>query len=115
VATLILAATITGSAAAPLSAQSPIDVYELIDYRLRALVFDWFVQANGRVVEITRHDSVFTYAPLVTKEVALSGGAVTQAAGPMARLLKPRRADCRARRGIPGTAAVIESLIRSKH
>lgn len=85
-ATLILVATITGLATLPVVAQAPIDVYELADYRLTSPVFERFVQATGRVADITEHDPAFTYAPLFTKDVALSGDAVAQAAGLVARL-----------------------------
>jgi hypothetical protein len=67
-------------------AQAPIDVYELADYRLTPEVFERFVEASGRVAAVTRDDSVFTYAPLFTKDVALSDDAVTAAAGLVARL-----------------------------
>jgi hypothetical protein len=72
--------------AVPISAQSPIDVYELADYRLTTEVFERFVKANGPIVEIIERDSTFTYAPLFTKELALSGDAVAEAAGLVARL-----------------------------
>lgn len=84
--TSIIAATIAGLLTIPTSAQSPIDVYELADYRLTTEVFERFVEANGRVVDIIDHDSAFTYAPLFTKELALSGDAVAEAAGLVARL-----------------------------
>ena len=67
-------------------AQAPIDVYELADYRLTTDVFERFVQASGRIADATRDDSAFTYAPLFTKDVALSGDAVAEAAGLVARL-----------------------------
>ena len=85
-ATLFLVATIAGLVTVPVTAQSPIDVYELADYRLTTEVFERFVQANGRIVDITQHDTSFTYAPLFTKNVALSGDAVAEAAGLVARL-----------------------------
>jgi len=85
-ATLTFVATIAGLGTVPVTAQSPIDVYDLADYRLTTEVFERFVQASIRVIEITRHDSSFTYAPLFTKDVALSGDAVTEAAGLAARL-----------------------------
>ena len=68
------------------SAQSPIDVYELADYRLTTEVFARFVQASGRIADVTRSDSAFTFAPLFTKDVALSGDAVAEANGLVARL-----------------------------
>src|SRR4030095_9070851 len=61
-------------------------VYEFADYRLTTDVFERFVQANGRIVDITSRDASFTYAPLFTKDVALSGDAVAEAAGLVARL-----------------------------
>ena len=67
-------------------AQAPIDVYELADYRLTTEVFERFVQASSRVADVTRGDASFTYAPLFTKDVALSGDAVAAAAGLVARL-----------------------------
>ena len=70
----------------PVTAQAPIDVYELADYRLTTEVFERFVQASGGIVDITSHDASFTYAPLFTKDVALSGDAVAEAAGLVARL-----------------------------
>jgi hypothetical protein len=84
--------TTIGSAAGTLllamavSAQSPIDVYELADYRLTTEVFERFVQASGRITDVTRNDSAFTFAPLFTKDVALSGDAVAEANGLVARL-----------------------------
>lgn len=72
--------------AAVLSAQTSIDAFELADYRLTADVFERFVQANTRIVEITRTDPVFTFAPLFTKTVILSGDAVIAASGLAARL-----------------------------
>ncbi len=74
------------AARSPVEAQAPIDVYELADYRLTAEVFERFVEASSRIAEITRDDSSFTYAPLFTKELALSGDAVSEVAGLMARL-----------------------------
>lgn len=69
-----------------LSAQAPVDVYDLADYRLTEPVFEQFVRATGLIAEITRHDPAFTYAPLFTKDVALDGDAPTAAAGLAARL-----------------------------
>jgi hypothetical protein len=68
------------------AAQAPIDVYELADYRLTTEVFERFVQASGRIAEITSHDALFRYAPLFTKNLALSGDAVAEASGLVARL-----------------------------
>jgi hypothetical protein len=86
VAILMFVATIAGLVTVPVTAQSPIDVYELADYRLTTDVFERFVQANGRIADITEHDSSFTYAPLFTRDVALAGDAVAEAAGLVARL-----------------------------
>ena len=69
-----------------MSAQTSIDRYELADYRLTTEVFERFVQASSHIVEITRNDPVFTFAPLFTKTIALSGDAVIAASGLTARL-----------------------------
>ena len=81
-------APISAVGQAPISAaeQAPINVYDLADYRLTSEVFEHFVQASGRIAEITQHDSAFTYAPLFTKDVALDGDAVAMASGLIARL-----------------------------
>jgi hypothetical protein len=84
-ATLLFVGIIAGGAVSP-DAQAAVDVYELADYRLTAEVFERFVQASGRIADITRDDASFTYAPLFTKELALSGDAVSEVAGLMARL-----------------------------
>lgn len=67
-------------------AQSPIDVYELADYRLTTDVFERFVQASDRIADVTRDDASFAFAPLFTKDVALADDAIAAAAGLMARL-----------------------------
>jgi len=72
--------------AAQTSAQTPIDEYELADYRLTADVFERFVQASSRVSEIARTDPIFTFAPLFSKTVTISGDAVIAASGLAARL-----------------------------
>jgi hypothetical protein len=82
---MVLAATMM-LATAPVAAQSPIDIHELADYRLTTEVFNRFVQANRRIVDVVERDSVFIDAPLFTKDIALSGDAVEEAAGLMARL-----------------------------
>jgi hypothetical protein len=86
VITLLLIGTIAVDSG-PVEAQAAaIDVYELADYRLTAEVFERFVQASGRIAAITREDPSFTYAPLFTKELALSGDAVAEAASLVTRL-----------------------------
>jgi hypothetical protein len=85
-ATLAIVAVMAGLTTIPVIAQSPIDVHELADYRLTTEIFERFVQANGRMVDITQDDSAFIDAPLFTKDVALSGDAVAEAAGLVARL-----------------------------
>jgi hypothetical protein len=69
-----------------LHAQAPIDVYELADYRLSTDVFERFVQASGRIADVTRDDASFEFAPLFTRDVALSDDAVAAAAGLLARI-----------------------------
>ena len=69
----------------PAAAQTPIDVYDLADYRLtRDIRTVRAGQPSHR--EITRHDPAFTYAPLFTKDVAVDGDAPTMASGLAARL-----------------------------
>jgi hypothetical protein len=85
-ATVLAALAIAFVTLASPSAQTPIDAYELSDYRLTMDVFERFMQASTRVVDITRTDPVFTFAPLFTKSVALSGDAVIAASGLAARL-----------------------------
>jgi hypothetical protein len=85
-ATLMCVAAMAGLVTGPVSAQSPIDVFELADYRLTTEVFERFVQASGRIVDVTQQDPSFTYAPLFTKDVAMSGDAVAEAAGLVSRL-----------------------------
>ena len=63
-----------------------LNVYDLADYRLTPEVFEQFVQASRNIGPITRTDPAFTYAPLFTKEVALSGDAPAMAIGLTARL-----------------------------
>ena len=82
----IAAAVLIASIVSPAAAQAPIDVYELADYRLTTEVFARFVQASRRVGDITREDSAFTFAPLFTKDLLLSGDAVAGVNGLMARL-----------------------------
>lgn len=86
IVTLLLAGTLAWPLTGLVRAQSPIDVYELADYRLTTEVFERFVQATERIANVTRDDASFTYAPLFTKNVALSGDAVAEAAGLVARL-----------------------------
>jgi hypothetical protein len=77
----------TGALLPPIvHAQAEIDVYELADYRLTPDVFERFVRASRRVTDITRDDATFTFAPLFTKDVALSGDAVAAVAGLVARI-----------------------------
>ena len=83
---LIVAVVLAAGHPVSSSAQAPIDVYDLADYRLTPNVFKQFVEASRKVGEITRSDSQFTFAPLFTKEVVLSGDAVAMATGLVARL-----------------------------
>lgn len=83
---LVLVALISWTATGLAAQQASIDVYDLADYRLTQPVFDQFVKASSRVAEITRRDEAFRYAPLFTKDVALSGDAAAMAQGLAARL-----------------------------
>jgi hypothetical protein len=82
---LLALAAITQLAIVPAAGQA-IDVYELADYRLTPEVFARFVEASGSIADITANDASFKYAPLFTKDLALSGDAVAEAAGLVARL-----------------------------
>jgi hypothetical protein len=84
-AALLVVVTIAGFVA-PVAAQTRIEVYELADYRLTTAIFERFVQANARIVEITEQDASFTDAPLLTKDLALSGDAVAEAAALVTRI-----------------------------
>ena len=85
--TLVILVGLIGQATAALVAQqAPFEAYDLADYRLTPPVFEQFVQASGRIADITEHDPAFRYAPLFTKDVALSGDAVAEVAGLVARL-----------------------------
>jgi hypothetical protein len=80
---LVLISALTAPSGA---AQAPIDVKELAEYRLTGPVLTQFAEASGLIMTVTRRDARFTYAPLFTKEVALSGDAPTMATGLVARL-----------------------------
>jgi hypothetical protein len=82
----VLVTTFAGLATGTAHAQTPISVADLADYRLTAEVFERFVRASARVAEVTRQDTTFAFAPLFTRDVALSDDAVTSAAGLVARL-----------------------------
>src|SRR5262245_1812409 len=76
---------LTTTIADPVFAQAPLDMYELVDYRLTTEVFERFARATNRIAEITRDDASFTSAPLFTEDVVLSNP-VAAAAGLAARL-----------------------------
>ena len=84
-ASLLFLLLVAQLAATPARGQA-IDVYELADYRLTPEVFERFTQATGSIADITQNDSSFTFAPLFTRDVVLSGDAVAEAAGLVARL-----------------------------
>jgi hypothetical protein len=86
IAVAIAIAALGGIAMRAASAQPQIDVYDLADYRLTPEVFKQFAEANRLIGDIVRRDPAFRYAPLFTKEIALSGDAPTAAAGLVARL-----------------------------
>jgi len=85
-AALLAACAVAIMTVAVSSAQTPIDAYELADYRLTADVFERFVRASTRIGEIARTDPIFTFAPLFSKSVTVSGDAVIAASGLAARL-----------------------------
>ena len=63
---------LTSTIARPIFAQAPLDMYELVDYRLTAEVFERFARATNRIAEITRDDASFTSAPLFSEDDVLS-------------------------------------------
>jgi len=85
-AVVILVGLIGQATTALVAQQAPFEAYDLADYRLTPPVFEQFVQASGRIADITEHDPAFRYAPLFTKDVALSGDAPAMAQGLAARL-----------------------------
>jgi hypothetical protein len=97
-ATLLVIAAIGGAVTAAVEAQAPLDVSELADYQLTAEVFERFVVATRAVAAIARDDPSFIYAPLFTKDVALSGDVVAAASALVARV-----------ENHPGLAAALEA------
>jgi hypothetical protein len=97
-AILFVIATTAGAVTVAVEAQAPLDVSELADYQLTAEVFERFVLATGRVAAIARDDPSFTYAPLFTKDVALTGDVVAAASALVARV-----------ENHPGLAAALEA------
>ena len=97
-AILVVIAATAGAVTVAVEAQAPLDVSELADYRLTAEVFERFVLATGRVAAIARDDPSFTYAPLFTKDVALTGDVVAAASALVARV-----------ENHPGLAAALEA------
>jgi len=85
-ATLVVIAAIAGTVTVAGKAQAPIDISELADYQLTAEVFERFVLATRGVAAIARDDPAFIYAPLFTKDVALSGDVLAAATALVARV-----------------------------
>ncbi|HKE84663.1 MAG TPA: hypothetical protein VKB50_12960 [Vicinamibacterales bacterium] len=83
---VVLIGAIAGWRMGSVAGQAAFDVYELADYRLTPEVFERFVDASRRVGDVLQMDSSFSYAPLFTKDVMLSGDAVSEASGLMTRL-----------------------------
>ena len=86
VAALVVIVAIGGAVTAAGAAQTPFDVSELADYQLTAEVFERFVLATRGVAAIARDDPAFIYAPLFTKDVALSGDVLAAATALVARV-----------------------------
>lgn len=80
---LVALSVLTASAPA---AQGRPGARELAEYRLTAARLDRFERASGLIMALTRDDPRFVYAPLFTKEVALSGDAPEMATALAARL-----------------------------
>ena len=68
------------------ASQNTWGVNELAEYRLTVPVFEQFEHASHLITAATRDDSRFTYAPLFTKEIALSGEVQEMAVALEARL-----------------------------
>jgi hypothetical protein len=86
IAAVFLQSASAGHLTGPVAAQRAIDAEELAKYRLTRDVFERFVKASSRIGDITRADSAFSDKPLFTKDVALSGDAVEETKGLVARL-----------------------------
>jgi hypothetical protein len=97
-ASLVVIAAIAGAITPAVEAQAPIDISELADYQLTAEVFERFVLATRRVEAFARDDAALIYAPLFTRDVALSGDVVAAASSLVARL-----------ENHPGLAAALEA------
>jgi hypothetical protein len=85
-AVFVLVTTVTMLGEVATSGQAPIDRYELADYRLTMDVFERFVKASARIADVINNDASFVDAPLFTKDVALTGDAVVEVSGLVARL-----------------------------
>lgn len=72
--------------APPGAAQNAITTRELAAYRLAGPAFRQFEQASQTIGAVTAGDSKFRFAPLFTREVAVSGDAPVVAAELIARL-----------------------------
>ena len=76
-----------GLTAGPSSAaQSAITARDIGTYRLTAPVFRQFQQASGLIGVVTASDARFRFAPLFTREVAVSGDAPGAVADLVARI-----------------------------
>jgi hypothetical protein len=74
------------SVATTATAQAPLDVNELAQYRLTDAFFPRFKEASRRIATVTREDPAFSRDPLFTREVAVSGDAPAAAAALESRL-----------------------------
>jgi hypothetical protein len=83
---LLLGLIACASVAAIPSAQTPLDVDELAQYRLADEVFARFTEASRLIAAVTREDPAFAQEPLFTRDVAVSGDAPVVAAAFESRL-----------------------------
>lgn len=67
-----------GLAAGP-AGQAPLDAGDLAAYRLTTAVFARFESASRAIAAVTRDDPAFALDPLFTREVLVSGDAVSAA------------------------------------
>ena len=83
---VLLGFIVCASVAATATAQAPLDVNELAQYRLTDPVFTRFKEASRVIAVVTREDPAFSRDPLFTREVAVSGDAPAAAAALESRL-----------------------------
>ncbi len=90
---MVILAGLLGQATIALGATAgAVYVYDLADYRLTPEVFEQFVQASGRIADITQHDPAFKYAAAVHQGRGPVGRRAHDGAGPRGPAGESRRA-----------------------